>query len=425
MSLKSRVLHLTVSMALAAAGCWAQSIVSAHSGTVHYFDGAVSIDGQALQAKTGRFSEIKEQQVLKTTKGRAEVLLTPGVFLRVGEDSEIRMVDNRLADTRVELLSGAVAIESDDPQMSSKEAPVTLVYKGYDIRMVKYGLLEVNTESSLMKVYKGEAVVTTADSRATVKEGHQLPFSAALLTEKFDDKVGDDLYLWSRDRSQSLSAASMSSARSLNSGLSGYGSGFGSGYGYGMPGVYGLNGSGWGGGWYYNPFFGMYTFVPGGDMFLNAFGYGFFSPYTIYNYYAPTNYWYGGGGARGTGFIGRPISAPGSTTSPAPISTLRGGGSAHTGGLPALGSPVRGGGVVAAGSGNRGSGAAGFARAANSDFNMGAPSNAGATAAASSSGAGVASSGSFGARSGGGISAGGGGGGAVAPVHSGGGAVHR
>jgi hypothetical protein len=345
MRIQSRVSCLIVSVAMAAAVCSAQSVTSAHSGTVHYFEGDVSIDGTPVQGKTGRFSEIKEQGVLRTGQGRAEVLLTPGVFLRVGENSAIKLLDNRLVSTRVELMSGSVAIESDDPQMSIKDSPVTLVYKGYDITMVKYGLVEINTDPAVMKVFKGEAQVATADSRTVVKEGRQLPFSAALLTEKFDDKTGDDLYLWSRDRSQSLSAASMSSARSLNSSLLG-----GSSYGYGLAGMgYGLGtgyGPGaWNGGWFFNPYLGMYTFMPGGgNMFMNAFGYGFFSPYSIYNYYSPSTYWYGGGGARGTGMVGQPINiARSSTSTAAPLSTLRGGTS-----IPALGSPVRGGGVVAA-----------------------------------------------------------------------------
>lgn len=399
MSFKRPLLHLSISVVAASVAfsptvSWAQNIVSAHSGTVHYFDGAVSVDGEALHAKTGRFSELKEQQVLKTTQGRAEVLLTPGVFLRVGENSEIKMLDNRLASTRVELLSGSVAVESDDPQMSTKDSPVTLIYKDYDIHMVKYGLLEVSAEPALMRVYKGEAIVTAAGSRATVKDGHQLPFSAALLTEKFNDKVGDDLYLWSRDRSQSLSAASMSSARSLNSGLAGYGFSSG-GIGYG-----GVNG--WNSNWFYNSSLGMFTFVPGGDMFLNAFGYGFFSPYTIYNYYTPTNYWYGGA----AGMVGRPVNGVStSTTAAAPLSTLRGGASANTGGVPALGAPMRGGGVVTATGGGR-----------NADFG----GNFGGIPAAGPSGA--TSAGSFGGSRGGGFSGGGGGGAvAAAPAATGGG----
>src|ERR1700733_9707988 len=253
----SRIASTVVLIAMTAAAGSAQSVTSAHSGTLHYFDGDVSIDGTPVESRVGRFSEIKEQSVLRTAQGRAEVLLTPGVFLRVGENTAIKMLDNRLLSTRVEILSGTAIVESDDPQMSVKDSPVSLIYKDYEIRLVKHGLVEIGSDPAAMKVYKGEAVVTTANDRATVREGRLLSFSAALPTEAFDSKVGDDLYIWARDRSQSVSAANMSSARSLNS--TGYGSGSGylnifdnSGYGFGSGSSAGLGG--WNSGWYYNPF---------------------------------------------------------------------------------------------------------------------------------------------------------------------------
>jgi hypothetical protein len=335
---QSRISSALVLMAMTAAVCSAQSVTSAHSGTLHYFEGDISIDGTPVQAKVARFSDIKEQSVLSTGLGRAEVLLTPGVFLRIGENSSIKMLDNRLISTRVEILSGNAIVESDDPQMSIKDSPVSLIYKDYEIRLVKHGLVEIATDPAQVKVYNGEAVVDItsgagANNRATVKEGRLLNFSAALVTENFNAKVGDDLYIWARDRSQSVSAANMSSARSINSG--GYGSGFGSGSGYGLGSGFGSgygygNGYGYGGaglggwnsGWYYNPYFDMFTYVPGAGTYWNAFGYGFFSPLTIYNYYSPSSYWYGGGGARGTGSIGRPLEGVSTTRTAAPLSSL-------------------------------------------------------------------------------------------------------
>jgi hypothetical protein len=341
--------------------CSAQIVTSAHSGTLHYFDGDVSIDGAPVQSQVGRFSEIHEQGVLRTGQGRAEVLLTPGVFLRVGENSAIRMLDNRLVSTRVEILSGNVIVESDDPQMTIKDSPVALIYKDYEIQLIKHGLVEIGSDPAQMKVYQGEAVVSTTGSRASVKEGHQVSFSAALLTEKFDMKTGDDLYLWARDRSESVSAANMSSARTLNSNGSGYGlvngGGYGTGTGYGSTGL-----GGWNGGWYYNPYFDMYTYVPGGGTFWNAFGYGFFSPGTIYSFYSPTNYWYGGGGARGAGLIGQPLASIGSRgTGAAPLSTLRGGnsGAGSAAGTSAIASSSRGTSATAAAGGHSAAGGAG------------------------------------------------------------------
>ena len=79
-----------------------QSVISARSGLVHYVEGQVTIDDKAVDVKYSQFPEVKENQVLKTEDGRAEVLLNPGVFLRVAENSSFRMVSNRLTDTRVE-----------------------------------------------------------------------------------------------------------------------------------------------------------------------------------------------------------------------------------------------------------------------------------------------------------------------------------
>src|SRR5581483_12433636 len=81
----------------------AQSVISAHSGLVHFFDGSVFLDDQRLEQKTGKFDQINNGSELRTQDGRAEVLLTPGTFLRLGANSSIRMLSNKLEDTRVEL----------------------------------------------------------------------------------------------------------------------------------------------------------------------------------------------------------------------------------------------------------------------------------------------------------------------------------
>jgi hypothetical protein len=344
MHTERRFSSVAVLVAVTAAVCSAQTITSARSGTLHYFDGDVSIDGTQLVAKSAKFPEIKEQGVLKTGKGRAEVLLTPGVFLRVGEDTSIRMLDTRLISTRVDILSGSAVIESDDPQMSLKDSPVTLLYKDYEIRMIKHGLIEITSSPvAQMKVFKGEAEVSLSNNsgsggKVVVKDGHVLPFSAGLVTEKFDAKEGDDLYLWARDRSENLSTANMSSARSISQG-SCY--------------VACNNGGGaWNGGWYYNPYFDMITYVPGGGVFYNPWGYGFYSPLTIGNYYFPTGYWAGGGGARSANLAGRSLATSGTRTG------ISGGGQPR-GNIGTFGGGGSGGGLAGAGIGGAGSPAAG------------------------------------------------------------------
>jgi len=311
----------------------AQSVVSAHSGTLHYFEGVVTIDDKAAEQHPGKFNEIKENGVLRTELGRAEVLLTPGVFLRVGENSAIKILDNRLLSTRVELLSGTVIVESDDPDASVKDPAVTIVYKDYQIQPVKFGLFELSADANQMKVFKGQATVVAGGNRAVVKDGRMMPFSAALLTEKFDEKNVDDLYLWTRDRSAHLSAANMASARSLNNkGYTNYSlmNGQMSGFGY-AP--------GFGGNWFYNSFLGMFTYIPYGGTVWSPFGYGYFSPLSIYSYYSPSRYnWNGGGTARNGTSTGVALTSIGTSgVAASQIARYGSGMNSH----PTLGSPVR------------------------------------------------------------------------------------
>src|SRR5712691_7564464 len=105
-----RILPLALAL-LAAGSAWSQSVISAHSGVIHYVEGQVSVDGKAVQPKFAEFPDVKTGQSLAAEDGRVEVLLTPGVFLRIAEASSVRMISNKLADTRVEILTGSALVE--------------------------------------------------------------------------------------------------------------------------------------------------------------------------------------------------------------------------------------------------------------------------------------------------------------------------
>jgi len=65
-----------------------QSVVSTRSGVVYFFVGSTFLGDEPLEQKFGRFPDIGEGRVLRTALGRAEVLLTPGVFLRLDAPKE-------------------------------------------------------------------------------------------------------------------------------------------------------------------------------------------------------------------------------------------------------------------------------------------------------------------------------------------------
>ena len=244
-----------------------QQVISAHAGVVQYVEGDVTVGGEIINPKVGQFPNLKENDVLRTEQGRAEILLTPGVFLRVGENSAIKMVSNHLTDTRIEFLQGSALVECDD---LLKDNAVTILHSGSNVGILKAGLFRFDANPARVGVYSGEVKVTAADGKMTVlKNGHQATLEGTLEASKFDAKLEEDaLYRWSSRRSDYVAMANVSAAKTA------YDSGsYGGGYGGGLSGGIGMGGMGMGmggmgmgygmgNGWAFNPFFGTYTFLP-------------------------------------------------------------------------------------------------------------------------------------------------------------------
>jgi hypothetical protein len=306
--------------------------MSVHSGLVHYVEGQVYLNDKLVEPKFGHFPEVKPQEELRAEDGRAEVLLTPGSFFRIGESSAFRMISNQLSDTQIEVLKGEAVAElvdftKDKAAAEAKGNSVTILYKGTATKLLKAGIYRFNGDTGQLRVFDGEAVVKSDAGQATVGKGKQVDLSnGALAVSKFDAKSTDELVRWSERRSGYLAAANVSAANALRDGGLSYGS--------------------YSNGWTYNPWFGMYTFVPMYGSVFSPFGYGFWSPYTVYNayMYGPM---YGGYGAYGPGLVSsRTNLAP--TTTHALMS--RGTTGARGGSSPLSGGPSVGGSSVASAS---------------------------------------------------------------------------
>ena len=93
-------------LSLATLSIPATAAVSPRPGVVNYVEGnALSIAALSAARDVGT-AVLDQNQRLTTGDGKVEILLTPGVFLRVNNNSEVRMVSTRLTDTSVELLRG-------------------------------------------------------------------------------------------------------------------------------------------------------------------------------------------------------------------------------------------------------------------------------------------------------------------------------
>jgi len=106
-------------------------------GTLNYVEGRVSVQGQNQTQNSVGTTYLDANQALDTGNGNAEILLTPGVYLRIGHNSEVKMISPGLADTRVQLTRGSAMLEVGE---IFKENDLSVVVDGSTTRVEKEGL---------------------------------------------------------------------------------------------------------------------------------------------------------------------------------------------------------------------------------------------------------------------------------------------
>jgi hypothetical protein len=181
-----------------------QTVRSTRSGLLYFFDGNVFIGDEQVRQRFGRFPEIGEGRMLRTELGRAEVLLTPGVTLRVDENSAIRMLSDSLSDTRIELLRGSAILEVSHEVANP---PDTFIYKGWQVRVPENSIARIDSEPSQLRVLSGTAAVSTEGTAGfvTVQRGQVLPLSSVLVAEQATTPAGDAFNVWAMNRSSVVS----------------------------------------------------------------------------------------------------------------------------------------------------------------------------------------------------------------------------
>ena len=240
-------------------------------GAVNYVEGQVSLDGQSLSSRSIGSATLGPNDVLDTGQGFAEVLLTPGAFLRVGPNSEVRLNTAGVADTRLQLVRGSALIE--DAQFV-KGTHLAVSMNGVTGDIEKEGLYSFDAGRGAIRVLDGRAKVTEMAGQVTLRKGDQVMLAGApsLKRVSFSEKAAqeDPLYIWSKVRSQDESAANVNAANRMAY--------------YG-----GFNGAGW----YWDPYWSSYAFLPAYGFLGSPFGFGFYSPASVFG--APYGGFYGRG----------------------------------------------------------------------------------------------------------------------------------
>jgi hypothetical protein len=260
-----------------------QYVVSVKAGLVNHVQGTANI-AEMEMARPGHPIQTGQD-------GYVEVLLTPGSFLRIGENSAVVLDGVQLESVSLHLVKGPAVIE------------VIEIDKDYPIK-VTTGKLTMNIVAA--GIYRfADGVATVVDgklqtpSKLSYEKGWQVFFQDNYRARKIGKVQMTSLDVFSQTRSQTIATANYNLASQINPSSS-----------------YSSNPY-----WLYAPYIGFYTYIPHGGKFRSPYGY----------------LYYGVGGGRNV-VVSRGNSSPGyssggGTTQPStPSGGNNGGGDSGGGG---------------------------------------------------------------------------------------------
>jgi hypothetical protein len=266
-------------------------VISARAGGVNAVTGGTSLSrhGNNEWRQLTIKEDLETGDVVKTgTDGRVELLLNPGSYMRVSENSEFEMADSSLDNLEVRLIKGTAILEVTG--VDDEELFIGITTPHTRMSIIRRGLYRVSVvpgDNTELIVRKGRVMLE--GSHTKVKGGDKVvfnnnTFSVAKATD-VEKKDRDAFDSWSRERAQLLAKEnSKLSRRTLDSFASSFRND------WGFSGLWGGSGI-----WFFSSGFGCYTFIP----FYNAYG----SPYG--GWYGRA--FYGGGPGWGRGIYPGPV----------------------------------------------------------------------------------------------------------------------
>lgn len=254
--------------------------ISAKAGGVNAVAGHVMVNrkDQAPQLLTSQDDLAANDVVITGATANIEVLLNPGSYFRVGENSEFGFKSTDLNNLRLKLVNGIAILEVTGVDGVNPNIVIDTPHATFSILRAGLYRINVQAQSTELAVRNGRASFGSATAEL-VKGGKKVTISNGLPTIAKLQKDKDSFDLWSKQRAELLARANEKlSGRQLNGYLSSFrDAGFG--------------GSRWGL-WTFSSRMGCYTFLP--------FFYGWSSPYGhYYGSYLDPYYWGGRGWGRG------------------------------------------------------------------------------------------------------------------------------
>jgi hypothetical protein len=247
--------------------------ISAKAGGVNTVVGRVMVtrQGQDPQLLSSTDDLAAKDVVTTGATSNAEILLNPGSYLRLAENSEFQFDDISLDHLKLRLTKGSAIVETTG--VADMDLGIKVATPNATFTINRSGIYRINVEQSAseLAVYKGRA--TYGENKADVlKGGNSVRLSNGVAELARVPKEKDGFVLWSKQRAQLLAKANERLSRRV---LNGYLNDRSWDSWFCGPSRFGL--------WTFNASFGCYTFLP--------FYYGWSSPY---GHYYGSYYWRGG-----------------------------------------------------------------------------------------------------------------------------------
>lgn len=254
------------------------------ASALNYVQGQATLDGQPVTTNpTGTPRPLRAGDVVATTSGTADLMLSPGTLLRLGDNTSVQLVATGSGRAEARITSGHANVAVNVVR------PDTLLLVDMpqgQTQLLERGLYSFNVPSATVRVYSGKADAfpgtdTSTDVKPTkIKDNHEVSLSSASLHATRFDSTSDaqqDLLPWTGPQETRAAIANGAVYNGNGTGTASYGDG---GY-YGGAGYYGDGG-------YAPAAYGPYAY---------GFGFGYPYPYMAYGWpYGFSGYpygWYG------------------------------------------------------------------------------------------------------------------------------------
>jgi len=204
-----------------------QYVISVKAGLVNDVQGTANV---------AMMETVRVGRPIKTgSNGNVEILLRPGSFLRLGEDSEAILDNAELDNVKVTIVHGPALVEAAE---INKDHPITITTGNLTTKIRNTGIYKF--ENGVATVIQGK--LQTGEANLTYEKGWQIFYQDNYRARKAGRTLETSLDAYSQSRSGVIAEANLSMVSSLGVGAS---------TGYSDFDI-----------WLYSPYLRLYTYIP-------------------------------------------------------------------------------------------------------------------------------------------------------------------